>query len=265
MSFIKYILFVIIGLYFVIKFIKIRFINPRHIRNFFSDHLSVAVVGPRRMGKDTLMSWVSSFDKEHNSNIALHPNTNVISFSDIMIPGINRKTLINGYHLNIDRTKYSFLDNNTYISDTALYFPNYEDEQLKKEYPYFSSQLAIWGHLFEGTIHFNIQRFSKLWLQIREHIYTLLECRGCNWFGPYCLIKVRYYESTLDYEEGKTPLIVPLFKGRNPEIAVAKSSRGEIKDYWLLLKRRRIQHDTHVFRKIVFKEEEKRHCRKRGI
>lgn len=254
MKVIKIIIIVFTILFFVLKYIKIRFRNPRIIRRFFQEHVSVAVVGARRMGKDTLMSWVSSFDKEHNSNIALHPTTNVVSFNDIMIKGINRHTLVNGSHLNIDPKKYDFLNNNTYISDTSLYFPNYEDDALKKEYPYFSSQLAIWGHLFTGTIHFNIQRFSKLWLQIREHIYTLVECRGCNWLPFHVLIKVRYYENVKDYEDGKTPLLVPIFKGRSTDIAVERSNRGVIKDYWLLLRRKRIEHDTHIFKKIVFKE-----------
>lgn len=250
------ILLLIVFLIILYIFIKYRFVNTKVIRQLFYDNISVGVCGARGSGKDTLFSFISSYDKEHNSNIPLHPDTNVVSLKSIMIPGISRRNLTDGVKLNIDRNKYSFLDNNTYISDSGLYFPNYEDEVLKKEYPYFCSQLAIWRHLFDGNIHFNIQRHGKIWLQIREHIKVLIECRGCTWLPFYCLLRVRYYENVKDYEDGKVPLEVPIFKKRDTNIIVERGNRGIIKDFTLLMPRRKIQHDDKFFRRIVFKESE---------
>lgn len=255
-TFIIKIVLIIVLLIISYTFIKYRFINTKKIRQLFKDNVSVGVCGARGMGKDTLFSYISSYEKEHNSNISLHPYTNVVSLKSIMIPGISRRNLTDGIKLNIDREKYSFLDNTTYISDSAIYFPNYEDEVLKKEFPYFCSELAIWRHLFEGNIHFNIQRHGKLWLQIREHIQVLIECRGCTWLPFYCILHLRYFENVKDYEDGKTPLAVPIFKKRDTNIIVERSTRGMIMDFTLLIPRRKVEHDDKIFRKIVFKESE---------
>lgn len=249
---------IILCIIILIKFIKLRFINTKFMQNMFKDHVSIAVVGPRRMGKDTLMSYIA-YGKPHNCNVMLQPNTNVIPLNKIMIPNLTRQNLIYGKHLNIDRTQFEFLDNMTFISDTSLYFPNYEDKQLKQEYPFFANQLAIWGHLFDGPLHFNIQRESKLWLQIREHIYTVIECRGCIWLPLHTIIKTRYYERVEDYEAGKVPMIKKgLGANKKGEVIAESGNRGEILDKWVLVPRRYIKHNTHIFREIVFKNNEER-------
>ena len=52
-----------------------------------------------------------------------------------MIPNLNRHALMTGKCLNIDYSKYKQFENATFISDAGIYFPNYDDTQLKKEYP----------------------------------------------------------------------------------------------------------------------------------
>ena len=110
------IIILVIGLLaFIIGwFIVCRFHNTKIIKSYFNS-LSITVCGKRGSGKDTLFSYISH-NTQHNSNIPLHPNTNVITLDQLMIPGLSRKSLVYKSSLDIDFEKYKQFENPTYIS-----------------------------------------------------------------------------------------------------------------------------------------------------
>lgn len=233
-----------------IIFIRVRFINTHKIKKMFKD-LSIVVCGKRGKGKDTLMSFVA-YGQEHNSNVPLQDYTNMILMKDLMIPDFTRKVITTNSNLDLNYLDYKKFNNITFISDSQLYFPNYEDSALKKEYPYLANTYQVWRHLFDAGLHFNTQNLSRLWIILREQIEDCIMCLGCVWLPFYCLMKVRYYESAEDCIKKLRPIKSGLFKSSAQK--VEESNRNEIYEMWLLIPRRYINHDSRYFKKIVLSE-----------
>lgn len=236
---------------FLIYFIYVRFINTLIIRKFFKS-TGIMVCGKRGKGKDTLFSYIAH-NKKHNCNIKLNDKTNIISLNEICIPGLSRQLLVNGVKGYCNFEDFQKFDNPTFISDSGIYFPSYDDAQLKKEYPSFAITIAIWRHLYESGCHFNCQVNSRLWKVLREQIEDTIMCLSCKRGLLYTKLKVRYYESPRDAELGLKPLKNNLIRS-NSEIKVENSRRWIIKDYTLLIPNRKITHDTRAFKKEVFNE-----------
>ena len=59
----------------------------------------------------------------------------------------------------LDFKKYQFLEKPTIISDAQINFPNFEDSQLKKDYPSLAISYQVWRHLYNNSLHFNTQNF----------------------------------------------------------------------------------------------------------
>lgn len=244
---IMFICFIILLIYFI----YIRFINTLIIRRYFLK-CSIMVCGKRGKGKDTLFSYVA-YNKKHNCNIKLNDKTNIISLNKICIPDLTRQKLVNGEKGFCNFEDYKHFDNMTFISDSGIYYPSYDDSQLKKEYPSFAITIAIWRHLYENGCHFNCQVNSRLWKVLREQIEDTIMCLDCQRSFLYTKLKVRYYESPRDAELGLKPLKNNLLRSNN-EIKVENSRRWIIKDYTLLIPNRKITHDTRAFKKEVFNE-----------
>lgn len=248
------ILLILIGLFIVVRFIYYRFVNTKIIRSYFNQ-LSITVCGKRGTGKDTLFSYIT-YKTENNSNIIYNKNTNLIKLNDLMIPGLSREKLVLGVKGFTNFSKYSHFDNDTFISDANIYFPNYEDAQLKKEYSSLPISIALWRHLYNGSLHFNCQVNSRLWKLIREQIEDTIMCLGSKRGLLYTKLKLRYYERPEDAEKGLKPLEVGFFKKMNADIKIENSKRWEIKDYTLLIPNRMVTHDTRYFKNIIFKKGE---------
>lgn len=250
---VKIILIVLLVL-FIWLFIKWSVINPWIIKKMFQE-LSVTITGKRGSGKDTLMSW-ASYKKNHNSNVLLHDNTNIINLHELVIPGLTRESLVNGTFEKIPMDKFKKFEEITFISDAGIYFPSYDDSKLKKDYPELAITYAIWRHLYNAPLHFNVQNYERLWKVLREQVEDTLMTLGCDWNLPFfVLINVRYYESPRDCIEQKKPIKHHLFH-RNDFAEVEESQRFIIKEYKLLLPKCRIGHDSRYFKKLIFKEEQ---------
>lgn len=249
---IKFIIF-LIGFVFIFIFIKRRFINTYIIRTYFNN-LSIMVCGKRGSGKDTLFSYIA-YKKENNSNIKLNDKTNVVKLSQLCIPNLNRSNLVKGLTDYANFNDYKCFDNITLISDSGIYYPNYEDTLLKKDYPSLAISIAIWRHLYNGSLHFNCQDSGRLWKILREQIEDVIMCLGCKRGKFFTKLKLRYYENYKDSEDKLKPLKSKLI-GNNSQINVENSSRGIIKDFIILIPNRMITHNTRAFKDIVFGKEE---------
>lgn len=237
---------------FLIYFIHIRVINTYKIKQLFKAN-NLVICGPKGSGKDTLMSW-ATYGIEHNCNVPLHENTNVIQLSQIMIPNLTRDNLVLKKHLDLNYNDYKIFENMTLISDSQLYFPSYDDSGLKKEYPFIANTYSIWRHLFNSPLHFNTQNIDRLWKILREQLDEVIMCLDVHYGFFYVKSHVRYYERAVDAIKGLKPLKIGLFS-KSDEKEVEDSQRWEIKDYTLLLPKYKCQQDSYYFKKIVFRKE----------
>jgi hypothetical protein len=242
----------IIGLILIVLFVKLRLINTTWVKKYFKC-ISLTITGHLGAGKDTLMSYIA-YGREHNCNFKLQENTNIISTQQLIIPNLDRPFLKSGEKLNLDFEQWKIFDNMTFISDAGVYFPNFEDNDLKKQYTSLAYSIAMWRHLYNAPIHFNTQNFERLWKILREQIDEVLYVNWSSWVIPgYVLMKVTYYESAKDLVNGKVPLKHSIFS-RSVE-KVEDANRFEITSHLLLLPKRMIKHDSRYFKKLVFKEE----------
>lgn len=250
-------LFIVIGILLLVLlfiFIKLRFINTKKIKRMFNT-LSITVTGKRGSGKDVLFSYVS-YGTEHNSNVVLQENTNLITLQELLIPGVSREKLMFRKKLDLDFSNYAKFNNNTFISDSGVYFPNFEDATLKKQFPNLAITIAIWRHLFDGGLHWNVQEGGRLWIIIREQIEDIIRANYCVWLPFYVFENVTYFEKMKDYEDGREDLNPGFLHRKNGSISVERAYRGEVKSFSVLLPRRKINHDSRYFKKLVFKEVE---------
>jgi len=245
------IIFIIITIIITFIIIKWTIINPKKIRKYFNN-LSITVCGKRGKGKDTLMSYIA-YGMEHNSNVKLQNNTNIIELKDLLIPELTRQKLVSGQFEKIEFEDYKKFKNMTFISDASIYFPNYEDAALKKEYTSLATSIAIWRHLYNCPIHFNVQNYDRLWKILREQIEDSIMCINCKYFKKFIYLKVRYYESSKDCVNNLKPIQKKLI-GKSDDMRIEESKRYEIKDYRLIIPRYKVNHDSYYFKKIVFKE-----------
>ena len=124
------IIYILLAILLFIWF-KRRYWNTFVIRKYFKK-LSIMVCGKRGSGKDTLFSYIA-YKKKNNSNIKINEKTNVINLEEINIPNLSRKDLVNGVVGYANYEDYKKFENITLISDSGIYYPSYEDYQLKKQ------------------------------------------------------------------------------------------------------------------------------------
>ena len=245
----KILMYILIGIGLFI-FLKRRYWNTFIIRKYFKK-LSIMVCGKRGSGKDTLFSYIV-YNKKNNSNIKINKKTNVINLEQINIPNLSRKDLVNGKVGFANYEDYKQFENITLISDSGIYYPSFDDTQLKKDYPSFAISIAIWRHLYNSPLHFNCQVHDRLWKLLREQIEDIIKCLSCKRGLLYTKLKVRYYENANDCENNLKPLHKSFW--RNQEISIENSKRGLIQDFTLLIPNRMITHNTRAFKDIVFKK-----------
>lgn len=251
------ILIIILFLYFLINYIYKRFINTLKLKRLFNNNISLVLCGSRGKGKDVTFSYLC-YNTEHNSNIKMQYNTNIITVDMLGIENLNRSSLINSNFKPILRSKYEFFDNPTYISDSGLFFPNYDDSYLNSQYSNIALTWSIWRHLYDAPCHFNIQKCGRLWKKLREQIENVVEIQNIHILPFHFKITYRFYERLNDCELGLKPLKFKngLFR-KNENIKIENSKRGDIFEFTCLIPKRCVNHDTKIFRKMIFIDYEK--------
>lgn len=234
----------------LIYFIYLRYVNTFKLKLMFKK-LSIVLCGKRGKGKDITFSFLAR-KRKHNSNIVLQPNTTLINVNELIIPNLSRDKLVNNSFNKIDRDNFSKFDNITFISDSGIYFPNWDESKLKYEYKELPITWAIWRHLFDNGCHFNIQKCGRLWKLLREQIEDVIEIETLKKGLFYFKITYLHYERLEDAEKGLLPLKKGLIK-RRENIEVENSKRGKIERFSVLIPKRYINHDSKYFRKVVFK------------
>jgi hypothetical protein len=163
------------------------------------------------------------------------------------------------------------------LDDGALFFPNYNDNEIKRLYPNITLMLPIQRHLYGTYTIINAQNIERLFKPLRElqddgYIKALKTWgKGYIWnrlpvLRHYFVTFWRYHEqldcainNTLPF--GKLGLINsatgPLMTS-TPE-AIKKqyeATNGVIKDGFIVRKKKHIKYDTRYFRTVFFTDDD---------
>lgn len=82
-----------------------------------------------------------------------------------------------------------------YISDCGVYFPAQYCNELNKKYPYLATFMALTRHLYNGSVHTNVQNYNRVYDKLREMSDQYITCKWCRvFFGKLVIQKVIIYE-----------------------------------------------------------------------
>lgn len=224
---------------------------------------SVSICGLRGKGKDMLMSNViHRRNKPYISNINYGGKWISLDLKKLDI-GNDYKNFISG---KINHYEYPYPKKaDIYISDSAIYLPNYECQNLNKEYKGFVPTNQIIRHLSEGgQIHYNTQNLIRMWDKVREQSEIYVRCEKCLYLGKYIkplklvVQKVTIYEKFESCENRVKPFpklnIFDKIKIDKLTYTLMKMSyqaqHGKIRPLWLIYWNRGT-YDTYYFKSLL--------------
>lgn len=216
------------------------------------------VYGRKGKGKDLLFAAVINRRKrekkgKHYSNIRYNSKTEVMDIGDIKAGDNTYNDFING-----TMRKFNWsMDYGTdyYLSEAGLNLPCQYNNELNKRYPSLPIAYALTRHLGKNNIHINSQALTRSWDKIREQADCFIRCMRTIWFFPFfAFIKVRLYDEYEDAKQNLKPLkIAPILDNRESKAlkAVENSNRGNIREYWLPVRKKHIEYDTRHFGRLL--------------
>jgi len=232
------------------------------------------IYGGRGKGKGLLFQKRINFDKKAFSNIDYGSSVEVIDPIEY-IQSIGNNTIIDAILGNIKIvTKIEKFEGvNFYLDDTTIYFPNFEDNLLKKTFPSMPLTLAVNRHLYDAFMLINVQSAERPYKILRE-LQTDFSIKALKTYGTssfwqaipilrnYMGVKYRYYEEEKAREEGVLPFSgvglvnkgakhVYLTSGQSTkEVHLAKYGKVLQKRVWI--NRKHIYYDTRYFHKVFY-------------
>lgn len=157
---------------------------------------SVTVCGMKGRGKDMLFSNVIARRKQpYVSNLDYK-----VSSEYIPLDVEEHLDCLNDYKSLLSYPKRYISPipegSDIYISDGGIYFPSQYQGDLVKRYPTICTTMAISRHLWNGSVHINVQNLNRIWDKMREQSDIYIYCLRCFYFKPLKLViqKVRIYE-----------------------------------------------------------------------
>lgn len=224
---------------------------------------AVSLCGLRGKGKDMLMSNVIiRRNKPYISNINYGGQYIPLDIKKLDI-GNDYRNFISG---KINPYVYPYpVKADIYISDSAIYMPNYECNNLNKELRGFVPTNQIIRHLSLGSaIHFNTQCLMRMWDKIREQSETYIRANKCIYLGKYIkplklvIQKVTIYDNFDSCENNVKPFpklgIFDAIKVDKLTYTLMKMSytatHGKIKPMWLVYWNKST-YDTHHFKTLL--------------
>ena len=234
----------------------------RTIVNLYKSN-SVSLCGMRGRGKDMLMANVILRRNEpYISNMNYGGDYIPLDFNKLDI-GNDWRNFMSG-KINVYNYPYP-LKADIYISDSSVYMPNYECQNLNRELKGFVPTNAIIRHLSEGGgIHYNTQCLTRMWDKIREQSDCYLRCDKCIYIGKYIkplklvIQKVTYYDKFASCESNVKPFpklgIFDMIKVDKLTYTLMKMSytatHGKILPMWLVYWNKS-DYDTHYFKTLL--------------
>lgn len=230
--------------------------------------------GGRGKGKGLLFQFSINHQKKANVNIPYGPNTDVlqpIEYFNSIKPNDSEK-MVEGQVTVINKRK-EWEGVPYYLDDTAVYFPNYNDNQLKKIYPSMSLFIPIQRHLYNTYTVINVQDINRVYKILRElqtdgYIKALKTIgKGYIWsklpvFRKYMVVKYRYHENIDSAINNRLPFEKMGIINRATEGVLTttpsalkemyQGQNGVIKDGFIFIKKKHLYYDTRHFHEKMF-------------
>lgn len=155
-------------------------------------------------------------------------------------------------------------DIDIFISDCGVYFPSQYSGLLDRDYPYFTTFMALSRHLGNCNVHFNVQNLNRVWNKIREQSDIYIMCNKCLClFGKIVFQTVTVYDNAESCQKRVEPykhIKPPLFS--SSEVRAEYLARDEVlfrqfTNTYGSIKRRLLiyinhsKYDTRIFKKIL--------------
>lgn len=216
---------------------------------------SVAVVGMKGRGKDTLMgNVIARRRKPYLSNTYYGYKFNPLNYNDLRCGGNTWKNLVGVAP--IKPFQWPYPDGyDVYIGDAGAIFPSWADSELNKLMPELPTHMAFSRQCGLSETHFNCQVLGRTWLKIREMADKFILCKSIRWFGPVVVQTVYIYEQAESCDKA-----VPPFPGRwwmyGADLMAYRLAKIKYQAMYGVIKKRTLvywnlsKHDTRVFKKI---------------
>lgn len=232
------------------------------------------IYGGRGKGKGLLLQCKANSFKKVFSNVPFGSHCIEFNLKEYC-ESIGDNTIFNAINntIKVVNKVEKFEGINIIFDDVTIYAPNFEDNQLKKQYPQLPLVLAINRHLYDHYMIISVQDRERPYKILRElqtdFSIKALGSYGWGWFWRsipilrfYCLTKYRYYEEVKSAENGLLP-----FKavGAVNEVAktayltsgqatkeVFKAQNGIIKEGLVLQRKSKLKYDTRYFHKVFY-------------
>lgn len=235
---------------------------------------NVIIFGGRGRGKGMLFQKLAISLRKFLSNIYYGENT-IVTEPKTYYNSISPNTALNFLSGKVTAVKkHDDWEGIPYLlDDTALYFPNYNDNVLKTLYPSITLKIPVLRHLYGTYTVFNVQQIERIWKPLRElqdgGYIKALRVRGKSWFWrqlpvlrKYFIVSYRYYEMEQAALNGMLPfnrtgitndLASKLYMSTAKALQeMYESANGKIFDGWLFVPRKKIKYDTRIYHYVFF-------------
>lgn len=245
------ILFILLLIVFFISFYFKK--NNDFLVSKFKDNNTI-VFGAKGTGKDLLFQLVIYKSKlPYLSNIDYGYSYSNISLKDISVAPNTFESLIEN-NITIINKNPSIEGVNIFISDAGIYLPSQYDSKLSKEYASLPIFYALSRHLYNSNIHINTQALNRVWVKLREqsdHYFKTL--KTIKFFPFVLLVKVRYFSEYQSAENNLLPMNKSIINKFNKGLSNQyEATNGIIKDFYVLIWRKKIFYDSRHFHKVFF-------------
>lgn len=250
----------------------IVFLNHRRLLSYAEGN--TIVHGSRGAGKGLIFQYVANKQTEILSNVYFGPNTTLTSPKEYFESIKPNTSVLMVANMSVIVEKNEAWEKVPYfLDDTAIYFPNYLDSQLKKGYPSMSLFIPILRHLYDSWVIMNVQDIERSYKILRElqtdgYIKALRSNgKGYVWnrmpvLRKYMFVKWRYHEKLESAVNNVLPFNKLGIVNKTTERVFTTTAsalkemydgqHGLINDGFVFIKRKHIHYDTRIFHEKLF-------------
>lgn len=248
----------VIGLLIVLVVLLFIFIlnslNYLKLKKIFKGGNTI-VFGKKGKGKDLIFQAViKSRKKPYYSNIPYgYKQEENINVGRINIDPNTYEGFIEGKYTPVSLPLKQDMD--VYISDCGIVLPSQYDSLLSRKYPSFPIYYALSRHLTNSNIHCNTQALGRVWVKLREQTDFFIKANGVIKLPFVLVVKFTTYDRYQSALNDVRPMSSRLGnKFSKAEKDLFNSQNGEIKNGFIIIRKKSIKYDTRYFRSVLDKD-----------
>jgi len=244
-------IFIILIIIVLICVIRIKSNASFAVKQF--EYQNCIVFGKKRTGKDLFFQYV--INKRNIPNYANQTYGKKTIVESIKSLSVEPNTFENCIHNKISVVPPTLKPyHDFYISDGGIFLPCQYNNILNKLYPSFPIYYALSGQIRAMNIHINVQALNRLWDKIREQADYYFKTSFTIKLPFYFAVRVTAYSDYEDALNNLKPLKISLFSNKFEKgmKRVENSARGDIRSFWIFMRKKDIKYDTHFFEKVFY-------------